>query len=83
MLGFEELVFLAIIALILLSPEKLIEFTREIGKIYAEYKKAKRLVELEVLYGVSSQELREEMERKYKELNITAKDAKDEKSYLQ
>ncbi|MEM0303445.1 MAG: twin-arginine translocase TatA/TatE family subunit [Archaeoglobaceae archaeon] len=83
MLGFEELVFIAIIALILLSPEKLIEFARELGKIYAEYKKAKRIVELEVLYGVSSREVKEEMERKYTELNITAKDSKDEKSPLQ
>lgn len=80
MLGFEELVFIAIIALILLSPEKLTEFAREIGKIYAEYKKAKRLVELEVLYGVSSQELREEMEKKYRELSIGLKDSKDERS---
>jgi len=80
MLGFEELIFIAIIALIFLSPEKLVEFARELGKVYAEYKKAKRLVELEVLYGVSSEELKEEMERKYQELKIEVENLKGGKS---
>ncbi|MCS7144838.1 MAG: twin-arginine translocase TatA/TatE family subunit [Archaeoglobaceae archaeon] len=80
MLGFEEIIFIAIIALIILSPEKLTEFARELGKIYAEYKKAKRLVELEVLYGISSEELKEEMEKKYKELGIELEKLKAEKS---
>lgn len=80
MLGFEELIFIAIIALIILSPEKLTEFLREIGKIYAEYKKAKRMVELEVLYGVSEEKLKEEMERRYKELEIELEEIKAEKS---
>ncbi|MDK2795202.1 MAG: hypothetical protein PWQ22_134 [Archaeoglobaceae archaeon] len=80
MLGFEELVFIAIIALIILSPEKLVEFARELGKIYAEYKKAKRLVELEVLYGVSSEELKEEMEKRYRELKIELESFKDGRS---
>lgn len=80
MLGFEELIFIAIIALIILSPEKLTEFLKEIGKIYAEYKKAKRMVELEVLYGVSEEKLKEEMERRYKELEIELEEIKAEKS---
>ncbi len=80
MLGFEELIFIAIIALIILSPEKLAEFARELGKIYAEYKKAKRLLELEVLYGVSSEELKEEMEKKYRELKIELEGFKDGRS---
>lgn len=80
MLGFEELIFIAIIALIILTPEKLVEFLKEIGKIYAEYKKAKRMVELEVLYGVSEEKLKEEMERRYKELKIELEEIKDEKS---
>lgn len=80
MLGFEEILFIAIIALIILTPEKLAEFIRELGKIYAEYKKAKRLVELEVLYGVSEENLKERMEEKYKELEIELEKAKAEKS---
>ncbi|MCS7118446.1 MAG: twin-arginine translocase TatA/TatE family subunit [Archaeoglobaceae archaeon] len=71
MLGFEEIIFIAILALVILTPEKLTEFAREVGKIYAEYKKAKRMIELEVLYGIPSDEkLREEMEKKFKELEI-------------
>lgn len=81
MLGFEELIFIAIIALVILTPDKLTEFAREIGKIYAEYKKAKRMVELEVLYGVPSDErLREEMEKKFKELAMEAEKLKSSKS---
>lgn len=79
MLSFEEMIFIAIIALILLSPEKLTEFLREIGKIYAEYKKAKRLIELEALYGISNGELREEMEKKYLELEVELEKFKAEK----
>ncbi|MEM2727034.1 MAG: twin-arginine translocase TatA/TatE family subunit [Archaeoglobaceae archaeon] len=80
MLGFEEMIFIAIIALLILTPEKLTEFAREMGKIYAEYKKAKRLIELEVIYGIPREELKEEMEKKYRELNIDLDTPKDEKS---
>lgn len=81
MLGFEELIFIAIIVLVLLTPEKLTEFAREIGRIYAEYKKVKRTVELEVLYGVPSDEkLREEMEKKFKELEIEAEKLRSSRS---
>jgi len=77
MLGFEEIILIAIIALIILSPEKLTEFLRELGRIYAEYKKAKRIIELEVLYGVSSEELKDEMEKKYRELKIELESIKN------
>lgn len=81
MLGLEELIFIAIIALVILTPEKLTEFAREIGKIYAEYKKAKRMIELEILYGIPSDErLREEMEAKFKELEIEAEKLRTLKS---
>lgn len=80
MLGFEEILFIALVALIVLSPEKLTEFVKELGKIYAEYKKAKRLVELEVIYGISSDELKEEMEKKYREIGIELEKIKVEKS---
>lgn len=81
MLGFEEIIFIAIIALLILTPEKLVEFAREIGKIYAEYKKTKRMIELEVLYGVPSDEkLKEEMEKKYRELELEVEKLKASKS---
>ncbi len=81
MLGVEELILIAIVALVILTPEKLTEFAREIGKIYAEYKKAKRMIELEVLYGIPSDEkLREDMERKFKELELEAEKLKSSRS---
>jgi Sec-independent protein translocase protein TatA len=80
MLGFEEMILIAIIALIILSPEKLTEFLRELGRIYAEYKKAKRIIELEVLYGVSSEEIKDEMEKKYRELKIELESIKNGKA---
>ncbi|MFN3383454.1 MAG: twin-arginine translocase TatA/TatE family subunit [Archaeoglobaceae archaeon] len=81
MLGFEEIILIAIIALVILTPEKLTELAREIGKIYAEYKKAKRMIELEVLYGIPSDEkLREDMERKFKELELEAEKLKSSRS---
>ncbi|TDA28801.1 MAG: sec-independent translocation protein MttA [Archaeoglobi archaeon] len=80
MLGFEEMILIAIIALIILSPEKLTEFLRELGRIYAEYKKAKRIIELEVLYGVSSGEIKDEMEKKYRELKIELESIKNGKA---
>ena len=62
-----------IAAVILLGPEKLTEFARELGKLYAEYKKAKRMIELEIIYGykpLSDEEIEAEMKKKYEELQI-------------
>ncbi|MEM4523676.1 MAG: sec-independent translocation protein MttA [Archaeoglobaceae archaeon] len=81
MLGFEEIVFIIILAIVILTPEKLTEFAREIGKIYAEYQKVKKMVELEVIYGIPSDEkLREEMEKKFKELELEVEKLKASKS---
>uniref|UniRef100_A0A7J2TK57 Twin-arginine translocase TatA/TatE family subunit n=1 Tax=Archaeoglobus fulgidus TaxID=2234 RepID=A0A7J2TK57_ARCFL len=81
MLGFEEMVLIIIIAILLLSPEKLTELARDLGKIYAEYKKAKKAMELEILYGIPSDErLREEMEKKFRELEMEVERLKVSKS---
>ncbi|MEM4473183.1 MAG: sec-independent translocation protein MttA [Archaeoglobaceae archaeon] len=81
MLGFEEIIFIIILAIVILTPEKLTEFAREIGKIYAEYQKVKKMVELEVIYGIPSDEkLREEMEKKFKELELEVEKLKASKS---
>ena len=81
MIGFEELIFILIIAVLLLSPEKLTELARDLGKIYAEYKKAQKAIELEVIYGIPSDEkLREEMEKKFKELEMEVEKFKASKS---
>jgi Sec-independent protein translocase protein TatA len=51
MFGWGELGLIAILAIILLGPERLPEIFRTLGKLYAEYKKAQKRFELEVLYG--------------------------------
>ena len=49
MFGAGEIVLIVILAVILLGPDKLPELARSLGKIYAEYQKAKREIELELL----------------------------------
>ena len=73
MLGWGELVLILIIALIFLGPDKLTDFARQLGKLYAEYKKAKRMIELEIIYGykpLSDKEVEVEMKKKYDEIQI-------------
>lgn len=45
MVGFDEIIFIAIIALLLFGPDKLPEYIRELGRLYAEFKKAQRDLE--------------------------------------
>lgn len=52
MFGWGELGLILILAVLLLGPDKLPEVARQLGKIYAEYQKAKRRLELEILYSV-------------------------------
>ncbi len=52
MFGWGELGLIVVLAVILLGPDKLPEVARQLGKIYAEYQKAKRRLELEILYSV-------------------------------
>ncbi len=62
-----------IIALIFLGPDKLTDFAKQLGKLYAEYKKAKRMIELEIIYGykpLSDEEVEVEMKKKYEEIQI-------------
>jgi sec-independent protein translocase protein TatA len=47
MVGFDEIIFLVIVALLLFGPDKLPEYIRELGKLYAEFKKAQRDLESE------------------------------------
>lgn len=67
MIGWGEFVLILILTLIFLGPEKITEFARELGKLYAEYKKARRMIELEVLYG---EKIKEDIEEKYSEFKI-------------
>jgi Sec-independent protein translocase protein TatA len=52
MLGWGEVVLIIIAAIIFMGPDKLTDFARQLGKLYGEYKKAKRMIELEVIYGI-------------------------------
>ncbi len=69
MIGTGELILILIVALIFLGPEKLSDIARQLGKLYAEYKKAKRKFELEVIYGVSlDEDVDEIIKKKHKEI---------------
>ena len=66
MLGWGEIVLILIAAIIFMGPEKLTDFARQLGKLYGEYKKAKRMIELEIIYGIKPLD-DEEIEKKAKE----------------
>jgi len=48
MVGFDTIIFIAIVALLLFGPDKLPQYLRELGKLYAEVKKAQREFEREL-----------------------------------
>ncbi|CAJ35345.1 Sec-independent protein translocase subunit TatA/TatB [Methanocella arvoryzae] len=48
MVGFDSLILIGIVALLLFGPDKLPQYLRELGKIYAEIKKAQREFEREL-----------------------------------
>jgi sec-independent protein translocase protein TatA len=45
--GFDEIILIAIVALLLFGPDKLPEYIRQLGRFYGEFKKAQRDLELE------------------------------------
>ena len=51
MFGWGELALILVLALILLGPDKLADIARTLGRIYGEYQKAKKRLELEIIYG--------------------------------
>ena len=74
MFGWGELGIIIILAIILLGPDKLPEVARTLGKVYAEYQRAKKKLELELLYGyeIPSKDYLEELSRK--KLEVLKKD---------
>jgi sec-independent protein translocase protein TatA len=48
MVGFDEIIFIAVVALLLFGPDKLPQYLRELGKLYAEVKKAQNEFEREL-----------------------------------
>ncbi|ADB58157.1 twin-arginine translocase TatA/TatE family subunit [Archaeoglobus profundus] len=66
MLGWGELAIIVVLAVILLGPDKLADLARTLGRIYGEYQKAKRQLELELLYGyeIPTKEKLEEIAKK-------------------
>jgi len=78
MFGWSEIVLIIILAIILLGPDKLADVARTAGKIYGEYQKAKRRLELELLYGQeipSEEKLREIQRKKLEELTSDLKES--------
>jgi Tat protein translocase TatB subunit len=55
--GFDEVIFIAIVALLLFGPDKLPEYIREAGRLYAQFKKAQRDLEAEFNKGVNAPDL--------------------------
>jgi sec-independent protein translocase protein TatA len=51
MVGFDSVLLIAIVALLLFGPDKLPQYLRELGKLYAEVKKAQREFERELNPG--------------------------------
>ncbi len=71
MFGWGELGLIVVLAIILLGPDKLADMARTAGRIYAEYQKAKKRLELELLYGQeipNEEELKEIQRRKMEEI---------------
>ena len=54
MVGFDEIIFIAIVALLLFGPDKLPQYIRELGRYYAEFKKAQRDLEAEFNKSVNA-----------------------------
>lgn len=54
MVGFDEIIFIAIIALLLFGPDKMPEYIRELGRLYAEFKKAQQDLESEFNRAVTA-----------------------------
>jgi TatA/E family protein of Tat protein translocase len=48
MVGFDEILLIGIVALLLFGPDKLPQYLRELGKLYAEVKKAQKELEREL-----------------------------------
>jgi len=87
MFGAGEVVLIMILAVVLLGPDKLPEFARSLGKIYAEYQKARREIELE-LFRIEESKVNTSIENDIKKIisddvgesnQIIEKDQKDEK----
>ncbi len=86
MFGWSEVVLILILALILLGPDKLAEVARTIGRIYGEYQKAKKRLELELIYGKlpSDEEVMRIWDRRVEEIRRDVREAlnRDEVRYL-
>ena len=54
MVGFDEIIFIAIVALLLFGPDKLPEYIRELGRLYGEFKRAQRDLESEFNKAVTA-----------------------------
>lgn len=71
MIGWGEVAVIIILAILLLGPEKISDFARELGRLYGEYKKAMRMIELEYIYGLrqlSDEEVERSIEEKRRNL---------------
>jgi len=82
MLGWGELALIIVLGILLLGPDNMQKVARELGRLYAEYKKAKRRIELEILYGIEAPE-RESLERLEKDIFSEGKISEEVKRVIQ
>jgi len=59
MIGWEELILIIVLAIVLLGPENLTDLAKKLGKLYIEYNRAKKRLELEIKYGIPLDDMRE------------------------
>ena len=81
-LGFTEMIFLVILALLLFGPRKLPEIARTMGKFMAEFKKASSEFQGQIHEEIRKLELEEADPRKHIEPDV-AKLASDEDLSIQ
>ncbi|WP_457591574.1 twin-arginine translocase TatA/TatE family subunit [Geoglobus sp.] len=53
MFGWGEFGLVLLLALILLGPDNMVDVARKLGRLYGEYKVARRRLELEIMYGIN------------------------------
>lgn len=53
MFGWGEFGLVILLALILLGPDNMVDVARKLGRLYGEYKIARRRLELEIMYGIN------------------------------
>ena len=79
MIGWGELTLIIILAIVVLGPENLSDIAKKLGKLYTEYNRARKMLELEMMYGPfpTDEIIRKLYEENKSSIVEAAKEAKD------